>query len=114
MFNIGISRHAYLLLVCSGGPTYNDFLAMIDLASNVAAREGWTRVLVDCMGVPATFTADERVALGKYAATALSGKRVGLVVPSTERFDVTQSAAASAGGMLRYFRTHQDADTWLA
>ncbi|RYY54270.1 MAG: hypothetical protein EOO24_63810 [Comamonadaceae bacterium] len=114
MFTIGLSRGSHLLLVCSGSPTFDDFLALIDLAGAVARREGHDALLVDALGVPPTFTADQRVELGRYAARTLTGRRVALVVPSTFRFDATRAAAAQAGGALGYFESHDAAQAWLA
>ena len=76
-------------------------------------REGWPRILVDCVSVPPTFAMDDLVRIGEYAGTTLAGNHVALVVPDEKRFDVTRSAAASAGGKLRFFTSHLDAADWL-
>jgi hypothetical protein len=114
MFTVGISRASHLLLICTGAPAFNDFLALVDLAAALCRREGWARILVDCVSIPPTFTPDELVRLGEYAGMTLAGNRVALVVPDEKRFDVTRSAAAFAGGKLRYFMSHPDATNWLA
>lgn len=113
MFTVGISRASHLLLICTGAPAFDDFLALVDLAAALCRREGWRRVLVDCVSVPPTFTPDELVKIGEYAGMKLAGNRVALVVPDEKRFDATRSAAASAGGKLRYFMSHLDAANWL-
>jgi hypothetical protein len=113
MFTVGISRASHLLLICTGAPVFNDFLALVDLAAALCQREGWTRILVDCVSVPRTFTPDELVHIGQYAGMTLAGNHVALVVPDEKRFDVTRFAAASAGGKLRYFMNHLDAADWL-
>ena len=113
MFTIGVSRTPYLLLICTGEPVYNDFLALVDIAAALCGREGWMRVLVDCASVPPTFTPDERAQLGAYAGKMLPGRNVALVVPDEKRFEATRSAAASEGGKLRYFTSHFDAANWL-
>jgi hypothetical protein len=113
MFTVGISRASHLLLICTGAPVFNDFLALVDLAAALCRREGWARILVDCVSVPATFTTDELVLIGEYAGMTLAGNHVALVVPDEKRFDATRSAAASAGGELRYFMSHLDAANWL-
>ena len=114
MFTVSISRASHLLLICTGGPVFNDFLALVDLAAALCRRERWTRILVDCVSVPPTFTADELVRIGEYAGMKLAGTHVALVVSNEKRFDGTLSAAASAGGKLRYFLSHLDAANWLA
>jgi len=113
MFTVGISRAPYLLLICTGDPAVNDFLALADLAAALCRREGWTRVLIDCASVPPVLTIDKRAQLGAYAGSILSGKHVAVVVPDENRFEVTRFAAASAGGTLRFFTNHKDAADWL-
>ena len=113
MFTFGISRASHLLLICTGAPLFNDLLALVDLAAALCRREGWARILVDCVSVPPTFTTDELVRIGEYAGMTLAGNHVALVVPDEKRFDVTRSAAASAGGKLRFFTSHLDAANWL-
>lgn len=114
MFTVGISRASHLLLICTGAPVLEDFLALVDLAAGLCRRERWTRILVDCVSIPASFTADELVRLGKYAGMMLAGKQVALVVPDVKRFDAARSAAASEGGTLRYFMSHPEAAGWLS
>lgn len=113
MFNIGISRGSSLLLVCTGSPQYNDFLALIDLAAHVSAREKRDRVLVDCSSLAPVFSLDERTFLGTYAGKVLTGIHVALVVTDVRRFFSTQFAAAQSGGRLRYFTTLAQAGSWL-
>ena len=113
MFTVGISRGPHLLLICTGVPVFHDFLALVDLAAALCRREGWARILVDCISIPATFTTDELVRIGEYAGGTLAGKKIALVVPDERRFDLSRSAAASAGGKLRYFTSHLDAADWL-
>lgn len=113
MFTVGISRAPYVLLTCTGNPTFNDFLALADLAESLCRREGWTRVLIDCASVPPALTADERVLIGTYAGKMLPEQHIAVVVPDENRFDATRSAAASSGGKLRFFTSHLDAATWL-
>ncbi|MBG9390575.1 hypothetical protein [Caenimonas aquaedulcis] len=113
MFSVGISRASHLLLICTGAPRFNDFMALVDLAAALSRREGWTRILVDCVSVPATFDPDELVSIGQYAGATLGGTRVAIVVPDEKRYDATRSAANSAGGRLRYFTNHLDAAHWL-
>jgi hypothetical protein len=113
VFTIGISRSPYLLLTCTGEPAFNDFLALADLAAALCAREGWTRVLMDVTSVPPALTADERVRIGVYVGKMLPGKHVAVVVPDENRFDATRSAAAFAGGILRFFTNLLDAAAWL-
>lgn len=113
MFTVGISRASHLLLICTGAPAFNDFLALVDLAAASCRREGWARILVDCVSIPPTFTQDELARIGEYAGMTLAGSHVALVVSDEKRFDVARSAAASAGGKLRYFMNHLDAADWL-
>ncbi|RYG07309.1 MAG: hypothetical protein EON92_18645 [Burkholderiales bacterium] len=114
MFTVGISRASHLLLICTGTPVFDDFLALVDLAASLCRREGWARILVDCVSIPPSLTPDELVRIGRYAGTALAGTHVALVVPDEKRFDATRSAAAAAGGTLRYFTFHPEAASWLA
>jgi hypothetical protein len=113
MFTVGISRASHLLIVCTGAPAFNDLLALVDLAAGLCRREGWNRILVDCVSIPPTFTADELVRIGEYAGLTLGANHVAIVVPDDKRFDVTRAAAASAGGELRFFMNHLDAGDWL-
>jgi hypothetical protein len=113
VFTISISRAPYLLLTCTGDPTSNDFHALVDLAGALCLREGWTRVLMDFTSVPPTLTADERVQIGAYAGKILPEKHVAVVVPDENRFDATRSAAATTGGILRFFTNLLDAAAWL-
>ena len=113
MITVGLSRSTHLLLICTGLPVFDDFLALVDLAAAMCRREGWTRILVDCVSVPPTFNADELVRIGDYAGRTLAGINVALVVPEEKRYEGTRSAAASAGGKLRYFMSHLDAANWL-
>jgi len=113
MFRFGISRASHLLLICTGAPAFYDFLALVDLAAAVCRREGWDRILVDCISIPVTLTLEELSAVTEYAATTLAGQHVALVVPDQKRFDATLSATASAEGKLRYFTNLMDAATWL-
>lgn len=113
MFSIGISRSPNLLLICTGAPDVNDFLALVDLAAALCDRERWTRVLMDCASVPPGLTADERAQIGAYAGKMLAGRVVAIVVSDEVRFDGTRVAAASAGGTLRFFGSHLDAANWL-
>jgi hypothetical protein len=114
MFTISISRASHLLLICTGMPVFDDFLALADLAAALCRREGWPRVLIDCASVPPTFTEDELVRISAYAGTALADKYVALVVADEGRFENTRSAAASGGATLRHFTSHRDAALWLA
>lgn len=114
MLTIGISRASHLLLICTGAPLLDDFLALVDLAVALCRREGWTRLLVDCASVPPTFTAHERAQLAAYAGAALPDKHVALVVADATRFEDARPAAASAGAKLRYFASNADAAHWLA
>jgi hypothetical protein len=113
VFTVGISRAPYLLLTCTGNPAFKDFLALADLAAALCRRERWTRVLMDCVSVPPVLTADERVRICAYAGEMLPGKHVAVVVPDEKRFEATGSAAASTGGMLRFFASHLEAASWL-
>lgn len=114
MFTIGISRGSHLLLICTGAPVFDDFLALADLAAALCRREGWSRVLIDCACVPATLTADERVQIATHASSVLTGKRVALVVADDERYENARAALASAGATLHFFTAHLDAANWLA
>jgi hypothetical protein len=114
MVTVGISRASHLLLICTGAPVFDDFLALVDLAAALCRREGWSRILVDCVSIHPTLTPDELVRIGSYAGLALAGKQVAVVVPDVKRHDGTRSAAASAGGQLRYFTRHPEAASWLA
>jgi hypothetical protein len=113
MFTVGISRSSHLLLICTGAPAYNDLMAAVDLAAALCRREGWARILVDCVSVPPTFTTDELVQMGEYTGRVLAWNHVALVVPDVKRFDGARSAAAHAGGRLRLFMSHLDAANWL-
>lgn len=114
MVTIGISRASHLLLICTGAPVFDDFLALVDLAVALCRREGWSRLLVDCASVPPTLTADERAQLAAYAGAALPDKHVAVVVADATRFEDARSAAASAGAKLCYFTNNADAAHWLA
>ena len=114
MFTIGISRASHLLLICTGTPVFDDFLALADLAAALCRREAWGRVLIDCASVPATFTADERTRLGAYAAAALPDKHVAIVVADEMRFVAARSEGASMGAKLRYFASNAVAAHWLS
>lgn len=113
MFIVGISRAPYLLLTCTGAPTFNDFLALADLAEALCRRERWTRVLIDCASVPPVLKPDELVLAGEYAGKMLPDKHVAVVVAEESRFEATSAAAASSGGELRFFTSHVDSARWL-
>jgi hypothetical protein len=114
MFNIGIARDSHLVVVCTGAPRHNDFLALIDFAASIVRMEGWRGLLVDVTAVPPVLTADERADIGAYAGRTLAGCRVALVVASQDRFVVPLSAAAQDGGSVRGFVDHRDAIAWLS
>lgn len=114
MVTIGISRASHLLLICTGAPVFDDFLALVDLAAALCRREGWSRLLVDCASVPPTLTEDERAQLAAYAGAALPDTHVAVVVADATRFDDARSPAASAGPKLCYFTSNADAAHWLA
>lgn len=114
MFTVGISRASHLLLICTGVPVFHDFLALADLASAVCDREGWRRVLIDCVSVPPTFTMAERAELAAYAGAAMPLQHVAIVVADEKRFEGAESATGSALSQLRYFTNIVDAAHWLA
>lgn len=114
MFNICVSRTAYLLLACTGQPVHDDFLTLIDVAASVCQRENWSRVLVDCSSLPPTLGAPELAGLGRVAGAALARRYVALVVADTERFAPTQRQAEDAGSSFRLFTNHLDASDWLS
>jgi hypothetical protein len=114
MFTVGISRASHLLLICTGAPSFDDLLALADLAAALCRREGWLRVLIDCASLPPTFTADELLRIAAYAGIALADKHVALVVADEARFENPAAAAAAAGAALRLFTSHPAAADWLA
>lgn len=113
MFTVGISRAPYLLLTCAGGPAFQDFLALVDLAGALCRREKWTRVLIDCASVLPALTAGERALIGEYAGKMLADAHVAVVLAEENRHETTRLAAASSGGRLRFFTSNLDAATWL-
>lgn len=113
MFTVGISRASHLLLICTGAPDFYDLLATIDLVATLSRREGWDRILVDCVSVPRTFTPEELVVIGEYAGMTLAGTHVALVVPDEKRFDVIRPPTDSAGANLQFFKSNLDAANWL-
>jgi len=113
MFNIGISRHTQLWIVCTGPAQHSDWLTVVHLAADLVKREGWRSILFDLSSIPPALSADELADLARYTATSLSGVRLAIVARARPHQPSTEAAARQAGGMLRYFEDHASAVKWM-
>jgi hypothetical protein len=113
MFNIALSRHEYLVVVCTGSPVLNDYLAAVGLIADVVAREGTRSVLIDLASIPYGLSDEDRLALARSAAERLAGVRLAVVAYTPTRLQQPESVAQRTGLQVRVFGDISEARSWL-
>ena len=113
MFNIAISRHEYLVVVCTGGPVLNDYLATVGLVADIVRREGTRSVLIDLASIPYGLSDEDRLQLARSAAERLPDVRLAVVAYTPWRLQQPESLAQRAGLQVRVFGDISEARSWL-
>lgn len=105
----------HLLVQASGPARLAEACGYVDLAGTVAARRGYTRLLLDVLDVELDMSFTDHLQLGTYAAERLQGlDRVASVVAARFRTGVSEKAAQKSGLTLRTFTELAPALAWLA
>lgn len=114
-FRITVDHSAtHLAIACEGPAGLGDLCAAVDLASGLARREGYARVLLDLQGVDVELGFTDHLQLGTHAAERLcSLERVAAVVPARLRTGISEKAAQKSGLHLRSFTDRDEALHWV-
>jgi hypothetical protein len=114
-FRITVHHAAtHLAIACEGPAALGDLCGAIDLASGLAARQGYRLAVLDLLGVEVDLGFTDHLQLGTYAAERLGAlARVASVVPARYRTGISEKAAQKSGLHLRTFADVDEALRWV-
>jgi hypothetical protein len=102
------------LITCSGPAGRIEICAALAFGGEIARLAGHVHFLFDLLAVDFEGSTEERLAMGRYAATQLAGvERVAVVLTPEVHTGEGEQAARVSGIDLRNFHSLQDGLDWL-
>lgn len=113
-FTVAIEHGPFLRVIASGPAQLADLCGLINMAAEIAQRNGYQRGLVDLQAVDIAFSFTDHLQLGAHAAETLRHmERVASIVAPRYRTGTSEKAAQKLGLQLRTFTSLDEGLAWL-
>jgi hypothetical protein len=104
-----------VLITCSGAAGRTEICAALAFGGQIALASGRAHFLFDMLAVDFEGTTEDRLAMGRYAATQLAGvERIAVVLTPEVHTGEGEQAARQGGIDLRNFHELHDGLDWLS